>query len=325
MLNGVMESRHVKLRDLPRVRRLVERGAFLDSELGLTRDTSGMLSSLFLPQRSVHTLLSRYNRQAVVGQFRLKADETVAQMTYIAPRLEPDAHNDTIWLHLLDAVTAEAGRQRAHILTAEVEDGSALFQTMRTAGFAVYSRQAIWRRLPDQPLVASHIAHLTRATQADSLDVQLLYCQIVPRLVQPIAEPSAESAGWVYRENGVLRGYVAVSESKHGIYMMPYLHPDVVFHEAAAVLAGVVARTSRAQQTPVYVCVRRYQEWLEETLMDMGFEPWLQQALMARHLTAGVRQASFAPLRTRLEALHAPVRPPTAQIVEPSFDNINRN
>lgn len=319
-----MEARHVKLSDLPLVRRLTDQGTFLDSELGLTREAGGLqnavLSSLFLPQRGVYTLLSRAYRQTVVGQFRLKSDNHVAQMTYVAPRLESDSHSDSALLHLLDALTAEAGRHGAHILTAEVDDRSPLFQTMRNAGFAVYSRQAIWRRMPDQPLAAPHVAHLSRETDGDALDIQLLYCNIIPRLVQPLAAPSAVSTGWVYRQEDTLWGYVAVSEGRHGVYVMPYLHPDIVFHETAAVLAGVVARSTRAQQTPVYVCVRRYQDWLEEILMDMGFEPWMQQALMARHITAGVRHAVFAPLKSKLEVMPSPVRPPTRRIAEPSVE-----
>jgi hypothetical protein len=315
----VNETRHVQLGDLPLVRRLTAQGAFLDSELGLTRAQGGLqsavLSSLFLPQSNLYTMLARSDNRPVVGQFRLCSNNHLAQMTFISPDVNA-TQSDTCWLALLDSLTAAAGRRGAHVLTAEVDENSPLFETMRTAGFAVYSREVIWRHLPDEPLVANEIAHLTPETDADALDIQLLYCHVVPTLVQQVAVPSAESTGLVYRNDGATRGYVTITQGRYGAYIVPYLHPDVVFHEAAAILAGAIDRVSKAQQAPVYVCVRRYQDWLDETLIDMEFEPWMQRALLARHIAAGVRHASFTPLKSRLDAVPSPVRPPTSNIAE---------
>jgi hypothetical protein len=77
---------------------------------------------------------------------------------------------------------------------------------------------------------------------------------------------------------------------------MPYLHPDVLGREATAIIAGVIAQCSRAERVPVYVCVRRYQDWLAESLNYMGFEAWTQQAVMVRHIAAGIRYPNFVPL-----------------------------
>lgn len=321
MTKHVIATRPAKLRDIPLLRRLAEQVAVLDSEFGCTRDVGGpnsaLLSALLLPQRSLHTLVAFASDQPVVGQFRLKTDDHLAQIVYIAPRLEADTQN-TSWLHILDAMAAEAGRRGAYILTGEVDEDSQLFQTMRTAGFAVYSRQEIWRRMPEA--LPAHIApaELQPETDADALDIQLLYSNIVPRLVQSIAVPSSESSGWVYRQSERIQGYIAVSEGKSGVYLLPYLHPDILFREAAGILAGAIARAgSRADKSPVYVCVRRYQDWLEEALTVLGFESCAQQAVMVRHITAGVRQASFAPLNHALEGVPRPVRPPTSRIAEP--------
>ena len=74
------------------------------------------------------------------------------------------------------------------------------------------------------------------------------------------------------------------------------------------------------KRVPVYVVVRRYQDWLEDALVDLGFEPWTRQAVMVRHIAAGVRQASFAPLARNLEGVSSSIKPPTATskpLVEP--------
>jgi hypothetical protein len=320
MPNRVIDTRTAKLRDIPLVKRLAYKGTVLDSELACTRAAGGpnsaVVSSILLPQRGLHTLVTRCKTQHVVGQFRLKASEHLAQIVYLAPALEATDGGDTAWLHILDAMAAEAGRRGAHILTAEVDEGSQLFQTMRTSGFAVYARQELWRRLPGQEPVKQAAAVLTDETDSDAMDIQLLYANIVPRLVQPICVPSRESTGLVYRAGARIQGYLALSEGNNGIYVVPYLHPDILFNEVSAILAGAMARATRADKLPIYVCVRRYQDWLEEALVELGFEKFTEQAVMVRHIAAGIRQASFAPLTHKLEAIPSPIRPPTSQLTD---------
>lgn len=303
------EVHAAKLVDIPLMRRLAEKGLVLDSELCYTGEaTVGLqnlgFSRILMPPRGLHMLVGRAGKQHVIGQFRLKPDDHLAQMVFVAPTLEPDMC-DTAWLALMDAMASESGRRGAHILTAEVDEGSPLFLTMRQSGFAVYARQEIWRRhAAEETLPKFRLSgELVEETEDDQMDIQLLYSNIVPRLVQAITVPSRDSKGLVYRKAGRVQGYIAVSEGKSGIYIMPYLHPDVLGHEAAAIIAGVIAQTSRAERVPVYVCVRRYQDWLAESLNRMGFEALTQQAVMVRHIAAGVRQASFAPLVKSLDAV----------------------
>ncbi|MFO7323364.1 MAG: hypothetical protein DIU68_016660 [Chloroflexota bacterium] len=309
-------TRTAKLRDIPLIKRLAESGIVLDSELAFTRAADGpdsaVLSSIVLPQRSLVTLVTRCDDERVVGQIRLKPSEHLAQIVYIAPPPEEPAH-DTAWLQILDAMAEQAGKRGAHVLAAEVDESSQLFVTMRTAGFAVYARQEIWRRLPGQGPLKVEPAPLVVETDADTMDIQLLYCNIVPRLVQQIAVPSSDSTGLVYRQGNRIQGYIALSEGKNGIYVVPYLHPDIHFHEVSAILASAVTRSSNAARLPVFVCMRRYQDWLSDSLIELGFERYAEQAVMVKHIAAGIRQASFAPLPHKLEAVSSPVRPPTSQ------------
>jgi hypothetical protein len=308
---GEGDVRTLKLHDLPALKRLLDTGVTLDSELAFTRadDRPDLLTSYFLPSRGLHTLVARSDKQTVFSQFRLRAEDTHARITFMAPGLEHDA-DDTVWLLLLDAMAAEAGRRGAHMLTAEVDEYQELFSTLRVSGFAIYARQEIWQRLPGvRAFPGMDAVELTVETDADAHGVQLLYSNIVPRLVQPIALPPCHSEGLVYRKNERVEGYIAISEGRSGIYLTPYLHPDV-FSEAAAIIAAAAAHASRPAHLPIYVCVRRYQDWLEDALVDLGFEPWTRQAVMVRHIAAGVRTAAFAPLSRRLEAVPKPAQPP---------------
>jgi hypothetical protein len=292
----------------------MDTSVMLDSDLALTGSvdltSAALLSSLLLPQRTTHTALARVDKQHVVGQFRLRHDPHQARIVCIAPDLPYD-HDDSAWLHVLDEMTAQAGRRGAHMLTAEVGEHLALFETMRIAGFSTYARQEIWHRPPGElPQLSFDKVDLTEEGEADAHGIQLLYRNIVPRLVQQVAAPPSHSKGLVYRKNERVEGYIALTEGRAGIYVMPYLHPDI-FSEAPAILLAAVEQASHSpQRVPIYVSVRRYQDWLEDALVDLGFEPGERQAVMVRHVTAGVRQADFAPLRSPLEVV-SPIKPPT--------------
>lgn len=300
----------------------------LDSELAYTREVNGgqtaLLSSLLRPSRGLITLVGRPERgsgcEAIVGQLRLKTADHLAQIVSIAGggRIDaPEIGDDGAWLQMLDAMTAEAGRRGAYMLTAEVDECSPLFVTMRTAGFAVYARQEIWALDQTVALPALSLpGTLADESDDDAMDIQLLYSNIVPRLVQPIAVPSRESRGLVYRGAGRTQGYIAVSEGRGGLYLMPFLHPDVLGHEAGAIICGAlqfIAGRKRADRPPVYVCVRRYQDWLAESLAALQFTCAAQQAVLVRHIAAGIRQPQFARLAPAL-ALTQAVSPPTTGI-----------
>jgi hypothetical protein len=303
------DIRAVKLVDLPMMRRLVDKCIVLDSELILTRESNGLISSLLLPQRGVYTLVARNDKQQVAGQFRLKHDDTHARIVYLAPCMNADS-DDTTWLHVLDAMAREAGKLGAHALIGELEESSPLFETMRTAGYAVYVRQEIWRREAGTPFADVPPFELTQATDDDVLGVNALFSSTVPSLVQQYAAPPSEMPGLVYRMDGRVCAYIAYSEGKHGIYLIPYLDPKVL-PEADILLESALRMIPRTAKVPVYIAVRRYQDWVSNALMDLGFQVHLQQAVMVKHISAGVRHAQFAPLHAQLEEATRPIRPPS--------------
>ena len=129
----------LKLRDLPVMLRLKQNAIVLDSELGLIEDARGqnsaLLSSIVFP-RGLHSLLGHIDDKDVVGQFRHRQGDANAHLVYLAPTLGDD-EDDTIWLHMLDAMAEQAGRNDAHTLVGEIELSHRLFETMRRAGYAV--------------------------------------------------------------------------------------------------------------------------------------------------------------------------------------------
>lgn len=307
------DTRSITLVDIPLVRRLVEKRTMLDCELTLTREdhaSQSALSTFLLPQRGTYTLIARNDKQQVVGQFRLKPEDAHAHIVYLAPGLLHDGDDDTVWLHVLDAMAREAGKNGAQALLAEVDEAAPLFKTLRAAGYAVYARQEIWRYDDAAPSEPTPSLLLSEATDADLVGIFSLFAATVPSMVQPFTLPTAEMQGLVYRVDDTVAAYIAYSEGKNGIYIIPYLHADML-SDAPALIDAVLRQIPRVGKLPVYVCVRRYQDWLSDALDAVGFLPHLRQAVMVKHITAGVRHASFAPLLQTMEQ-HAirPAKPP---------------
>lgn len=316
------DTHMMKLLDLPLMLRLKQNAIVLHSELGLTEDARGqnsaLLSSIVFP-RGLHTLLGHVDDKNVVGQFRHRSGESNAHIVYLAPTLEED-EADTIWLHMLDAMAEHAGANGAQTLLAEVELSHRLFETMRRAGYAVYSRQVIWRRAPLSHGFWSTDLTITPEGDDDQLGIAALLGFTIPRIMQTVMGPSTDMAGLVYRKDGRVEAYLAYSEGKHGVFLMPYVHPEAL-REAADVVAAALLKIGRCRKLPIYVCVRGYQGWLENAMLDLGFSPWLEQAVMVKHLTAGVRQASFEQV-----SLSAPggQRPAATVQMAPTVDHSDR-
>ncbi len=289
------DTHSMKLMDLPLMLRLKQNAVVLHSELGLTEDARGrnsaLLSSIVFP-RGLHTLLAHVDDKNVVGQFRYRPGESNAHIVYLAPTLEEN-EDDSAWLHMLDAMAEQAGKNGAHNLVGEVELSHRLFETMRRAGYAVYSRQVIWRHEPIVAELACADVEITPESAEDQIGIAALLGCTIPRIMQAVMGPSADMDGLVYRKDGPVEAYVAYSEGKHGVYLLPFLHPEVL-SEAPAIIAAALLKIERCRKLPVYVSVRGYQGWLENAMLDLGFKPWLEQAVMVKHLTAGVRQTSFA-------------------------------
>ncbi len=297
-MHSQTDAHAMKLLDLPMMLRLQQSAVILHSELGLTEDARGqssaLLSSIGFP-RGLHTLVAQLEGKDVAGQFRYRPDDANAHIVYLAPTLA-EAEDDSIWLHMLDAMAEQAGRNGAQTLVGEVEVSHRLFETMRRAGYAVYSRQVIWRHGPIAAAPAPASVTVSAETEDDQIGIAALLGCTIPRILQTVMGPSTDATGLVYRKEGRIEAYLAFSEGRHGVYLMPYLHPEVL-DEAPDIVADGLRQIDRCRRLPVYVCVRGYQGWLENAMRDLGFHPWLEQAVMVKHLTAGVRQTSFESVK----------------------------
>lgn len=284
------EPRPISPLDLPLVRRLITDRTPLDMCIALTRGLPGMeealLSSVPLADLGAPTLVLRNGEEDYVGQFRLRADRNAAHVTFLAPDTTGGDPHD--WAALLEGIAFEAGKRGAHLINAEVDQHHPIFRAFRLAGFAVYSRQVIMRRLPDAGTQGEQIP-VRPAGDRDTVAISALQSNTVPRLLQQAEEPqpAPDSRGFVHERDGQLAAYLAVSEGKCGVVVKPYFHPEM-YDQVAAIVLSTLRQIPRAEHVPVYFYARAYQDWLRGILEQVEFETWAHQALMVKYTVVRV-------------------------------------
>lgn len=289
------ETHPLSLTDIPHVIRMAGAGVMLDSRLSRTESTAhGALLSSLLPHTSRHTIVARHGQQRAVSQFVVSDTTDRAHLVYLAPTLAPRADNSA-WLFVLEATTREAGRRGAHTISAELDEESQLFITMRQAGYAVYARQQLWTRPADSgPLPDTPTLQVVPTNEGDRAQVQWLIGRTVPSLLQQVGQmPTPE--GYLYYNEGEVMAFVHVTEGRDGFYLMPFIDHHVE-SLGGALIGAVMAQLPRVSRKRVTVRVRRYQGWLAPALEALGMVCDAKQAVMVRHIAAGVYAPSFSAL-----------------------------
>ncbi len=126
---------------------------------------------------------------------------------------------------------------------------------------------------------------LTRRSQADEWDIQLLYANTVPRLVQ-IVEPlpsNGDGEGWVLRDGSELAAFVNIRKGAVATWLRFFIHPEAEA-EAEEIVAAALEVTFAHEPELVYCCVRRYESWLPSALERGGCTLLGSQAVMVRHI-----------------------------------------
>ena len=286
------------LRDLALVRRLSEQGVCLHSESALADDLHQLLDALTnLVGGKSPTLIYKSEERERVGfiQLLLEEHEQHAHILYVSPAVTPAAgadilavsESDDVWLPLLDEAVFEVGKLGIQSLVAEADESGPELPVLRRAGFAVYARQDIWhfdqRQMPD-----GHVAkpgRLMPYLSSDEWDVQLLYANTVPRLVQLVepVPPFMRGNGWVLRDDqNELMAFVHVHDGSAATWLRFFIHPSAET-DASQIVRAALNHELQRRQKPVYCCVRRYEGWLPGVLLDIGFESWGSQAVLVKH------------------------------------------
>jgi len=306
--------RYFDWRDVGLVKTLADRGVCLDSETGLTEGNHPLQQALLaylMPMTGAPTLIWRAegDHTAIFGQLSHRQGDGHARLLYLAPSAQTTGDG---WPQLIDRLAVEAGERRAQNLIAEVNEKSPEFETLRQAGFGIYARQTLWKLAARQSVTrASENVAVRPAVRADSIGVNTLYSNVVPRLVQQV-EPGPQhiERGYVLQEGGELVAYLDVRRGPQGIWVEPFLHPETYDFSEALLETGLQLLPSPSEK-PLYVCVRGYQDWLQQVMPRVGFEPLGSQVVMVKRLAVRITEPVLKPL-TVVEG-QVPTAIPSAQ------------
>lgn len=288
-------------RDFPNLHRNRNEGIWLDTSLALTRwmglVPAGALLASIAPATGIYTFVAANDAEdsnPVIGQFTHSQETQNARLTFITPE---DAIQTPEVLRLLDYIAARAGERGAHNLLAEVNDRSTAYEVLRSAGFAVYSRQRVWHLQPDE---ARQNTMWRQVVESDENHVHYLYHSLVPALVQQTEPPPWENLnGLLYMADGEALGYVHLSYGPKGILAQPFVHPGT--DRAEELLFSILPAIPNIRSRPVYLCVRSHQAWLAPFLDEMDLPSGQRQAVMVKRLTVAIKEPALQTAKPALE------------------------
>ena len=302
-------------RDVGLVKTLADSGVCLDAETGLTQGNHPLqqaLLSYLMPMAGAPTLIWRADgdHTAVFGQLSHRQGESHARVLYMAPVAEASTGG---WMQLIERLAVEAGERRAQNLIAEVDEKSPESEALRLAGFAIYARQTLWKLASRETATkASEQVALRPAMRADTIGVNTLYSNVVPRLVQQV-EPGPQhiERGYVLEDGDELVAFLDVRRGPQGIWVEPFLHPEAFDLSEAVLETCLQLLPPSPSEKPLYICVRRYQDWLQAIMPRMGFELLGSQVVMVKRLAVRLSE----PVMKSLAVVdgHVPTAIPSAQ------------
>ncbi|MCB8983055.1 MAG: hypothetical protein H6659_04480 [Ardenticatenaceae bacterium] len=220
--------------------------------------------------------------------------------------------NESVWLALLDQAVVEIGQRGIHSLVAEVSESGDELPVLRRAGFAVYTRQDIWVLENGHTEKLNHSNLLSQRQPTDDWDIQLLYANTVPRLVQMVEPlpPLSSGESWVLREEGEVTAFVHIQKGSLASWLRLFIHPHAE-SRVDEIVAAALHLARPAISCPVFCCVRRYQSWLQGPLHRAGFSLWGSQAVMVKHTVKQQRK----PLLESTAVIEAQGIPASAPMV----------
>ncbi len=281
-----MSIRALDLLDLPTLHRYRNEVMGFDTARSLTRGNPlaglGLLSHVVSPSRDVYGAIADQDGACLLGGVNHSHGASFARLLYLAP-VSRLAHRELP--ALLENLATEAGAWGAFHIVAEVNEDSEAFVCLREADYSVYA----WQRMWDVSALPSGLdgRGWERAASIHLPGIQSLYQQIVPPLIQPVVPAPRFPTGLVCNAGeNCYSGYIS---GARGIVLSPLIHPESLDVEAK--LLGLVGGLSSRRDRKVYICVRSYQAWLENVLLDLGASVGPRQALMVKHLARLVKDA----------------------------------
>jgi hypothetical protein len=230
-------------------------------------------------------------RSRLIGQASHTQGAVDAHFTFLTPEkfIEPDGTAE-----LVEYLVKRMGEHKAQVLVADVDEKTTIFEILRHLSFSIFARQRIWR-IKEIPHTRVAKLEWREMNSQDEFNTRRLYHAIVPTMVQQVESPPSNGMNrWVFYDQGDLLGYVDVMLGTAGVWVQPFIHPEM--ENVGAHLTSLLASLLPREHRPVFVCLRSYQAGLSTFLEDLDAEVSSSQAVMVRRLTAMVKKPELVAL-----------------------------
>lgn len=299
------------LNDLIAIQQLQARGTQLDLERAVLWPHTPLQAALavhwpFSPISAETIVLyppTRRGRALGFLQARERCGRPEADIVFLAPALDTNADAVSIWYRLLAECAQQIGQKGGQRLFAQIANGNSIEEIFRQAGFAVYTREDVYR-LDDWPSHLTKNKVLRHQRARDSWNLLRLYAQLTPRTVQ-IAEgmlspegqggkmgdwwDQSRGAGYVLQSDGELDGAVRVQRGNAAYWLRFWLNPQAQGY-GETLLQGALSLLWAAPRRPIYCSVRDYASGLRAPLEQAGFRYLCTRSLLVKHTTARVKE-----------------------------------
>ncbi len=319
------------------IRRLQGKGMSLDLERSLTQPGSPLWAALtswlpfyFPTLTDIYTYvidgLEQEQRVSGFAQVRERLGRPEADVVYLAPSLSNE-DVQAIWHRLLTYLCAQAGERGTQRLFASVPEGGREVEVFHQAGFAVYTREDIFRLdiALAEPRTCAQFDEtaLRRCQSRDSWGLRKLYKSVTPHLVRQAEGLVPRDwglglgnwLGWAGKEEyvlendrGEINGYLQINEGRIGHWLKLSLHPRAQERVDELLDYGLSFLTAH-HPLPVYCNVREYEGGVKGSLEARGFQFFGRRAIMVKHSTVRVKEPALKlvpALEKRAEATPTP-------------------
>ncbi len=299
-----------RLRDIPLIAKLEQRGISLDIEERLTQPVSllrsVLLDRLLMPRTCPSTFLldQQDNDKHTLGliKVRFRSERPERDIVFISPSLDTGNGCHAIWQRLLNHACIAMAEQGTLRVFARLPAQSDELQLFKTVGFAEYGQEDIFRLdCAHQPTNGKINLSLRAQQMNDHWGLQKLYATLTPRQVQHV-EGSAEvewalkqwrwgeQGRWhsfVWEVDGELLGAIRIRVGTYGCLIRTLLHPDAT--DQAESLGQAALKINPHSTLPTYFAMRHYESGWLPILPKLGFNPSTSQILLVKHMTVRVR------------------------------------
>lgn len=232
---------------------------------------------------------------------RVEDGKSRAQLDYLIPNEDAESLDP----QLLEAAIKVAGEWGAQVLLADLPLDFACQTIFKRLGFIHWARQKIYH-LEHEKSSSRTLSFKWRTwTSADVPALDTVYRRLVPGLFQPIEQLTRKAKlGLILQdEKGRCLGFVDYDEGPKGIWLQPFLLPDL---HGADVLRDMLTALHVLWKGPIYLSARSYQPWVDALAQSMGAELLSEQNLLVKYLAAPVLAVealkSFSLEKGRIES-----------------------